>query len=171
MKSTFALCAFLAATVSAHMQMSSPYPIRSPLNPNGDESKKDYSYTSPLDASGSNFPCKGYQTDAFVSVATYTAGSEYGMSLSGSATHGGGSCQLSLSYDGGETFQAFQSWMGGCPDHGQLTMDFTMPADAPSGQAILAWTWINHSAETSMRIQARPTNGGTRSCKHDMPWT
>ncbi|RAO67260.1 uncharacterized protein BHQ10_003272 [Talaromyces amestolkiae] len=162
MKSTFAICAFLAATVSAHMQMSNPYPIRSPLNPNGDESKKDYSYTSPLDASGSNFPCKGYQTDAFVSVATYKPGSQYDLSLTGSATHGGGSCQISLSYDTGKTFTVIQSMEGGCPLTSNYT--FTVPSDAPSGQALLAWTWFNKIGNREMYMNcAQVTIGGSSS--------
>uniref|UniRef100_A0A093VS10 Extracellular protein n=1 Tax=Talaromyces marneffei PM1 TaxID=1077442 RepID=A0A093VS10_TALMA len=163
MKTTFAICAFMAATVSAHVQMSSPFPIRSPLNPKGDESKKDYSYTAPLDASGSNFPCKGYQNDAFVSVATYTAGSEYGMSLSGSATHGGGSCQLSLSYDTGKTFTVIQSMEGGCP----LTSsyNFTIPSDAPSGQALFSWTWFNKIGNREMYMNCAQVTieGGSKS--------
>ena len=61
------------------------------------------------------------------------------MTLAGSAMHGGGSCQLSLSYDNGATFQVIQSMIGGCP----LTTkyDFTIPSDAPIGTALLAWTW------------------------------
>ncbi|EED13456.1 extracellular protein, putative [Talaromyces stipitatus ATCC 10500] len=162
MKTTFAICAFLAATVSAHMQMSNPYPIRSPLNPNGDEAKKDYSYTSPLDASGSNFPCKGYQNDAFKSVATYTAG--------GNATHGGGSCQLSLSYDTGKTFTVIQSMEGGCP----LTSNysFTIPSDAPSGQALFAWSWFNKIGNREMYMNCAQVTieggSGKRSHPRDM---
>ncbi|KAI7973938.1 hypothetical protein EIK77_001349 [Talaromyces pinophilus] len=165
MKSTFAICALLAATVSAHMQMSNPYPIRSPLNPNGDEGKKDYSYTSPLDKSGSNFPCKGYQNDAFVSVATYTPGSQYDLSLSGSATHGGGSCQISLSYDTGKTFTVIQSMEGGCPLTSNYT--FTVPTDAPSGQALLAWTWFNKIGNREMYMNcAQVTIGGSSKRSH-----
>lgn len=142
------ICAFLAAVASAHMQLSNPYPIRSPLNPSNDEDKKDYSYTNPLDASGSNFPCKGYQNDLFVSVATYIAGRQYSMSLNGTATHDGGSCQISLSYDTGKTFTVIQSMEGGCP----LTSDytFTIPADAPSGQALFAWSWFNKMGNREM---------------------
>ncbi|KAK6433729.1 hypothetical protein LTR95_010095, partial [Oleoguttula sp. CCFEE 5521] len=76
------------------------------------------------------------------SAVTYTAGSRYNISLEGSATHLGGSCQLSLSYDEGKTFKVIKSMIGGCP----LTpsYDFTVPHYMPAGNALFAWTWQNH---------------------------
>lgn len=125
-----------------HMEMSWPYPLRSKFNPETPESMIDYSMTSPLEASGSNYPCKGYQNDADKPISiTYTAGSTYNMSLAGTATHGGGSCQLSLSYDNGQSFKVIKSMIGGCPLTD--TYDFTIPASAPSGDALFAWTWQN----------------------------
>jgi len=125
-----------------HMEMSWPYPLRSKFNPETPEALIDYSMTSPLEASGSNYPCKGYQNDADKPVSiTYTAGSTYNMSLHGTAVHGGGSCQLSLSYDNGESFKVIKSMIGGCPLTD--TYDFTIPASAPSGDALFAWTWQN----------------------------
>lgn len=166
MKNTLAICAFLASTVSAHMQMSNPYPIRSPLNPDGDESKKDYSYTNPLSTSGSDYPCKGYADDDFKSVATYSAGGEYSMSLSGSATHGGGSCQLSLSYDTGKTFTVIKSIEGGCPLTSNYT--FTVPSDAPSGDALFAWTWFNKIGNREMYMNCAQVtiDGGSSKRSH-----
>jgi hypothetical protein len=65
---------------------------------------------------GSNFPCKGYQKNTpYEVVAKDTAGQTYDMMLSGTATRGGGSCQLSLSHDNGRTFKVIQSMVGGCP--------------------------------------------------------
>lgn len=128
-------------TAIAHMEMSSPYPINSNLDPAVPDGLKDYSYTSPLDADGSNFPCKGYQTGystSYISKANYTAGQTYDMSLTGSATHGGGSCQISLSYDNGATFKVIKSMIGGCPLQSNYT--FTIPSYAPSSdEALLAW--------------------------------
>ncbi|KAL1964506.1 hypothetical protein VTN77DRAFT_6932 [Rasamsonia byssochlamydoides] len=63
------------------------------------------------------------------------------MTLAGSATHGGGSCQLSLSYDNGATFHVIQSMEGGCPL--TTTYNFTVPRDAANGHALFAWTWFN----------------------------
>ena len=125
-----------------HMQMSWPYPLRSEYNPANTYQNIDYSMTDPLNADGSNFPCKGYQNDRSTQpVVIYTAGSTYNMTLAGSAMHGGGSCQLSLSYDNGATFSVIESMVGGCP----LTTkyDFTIPSYAPAGVALLAWTWQN----------------------------
>lgn len=125
-----------------HMQMSWPYPLRSSYNPANSYQDIDYSMTSPLHADGSDYPCKGYQKDGdSTPTATYIAGSTYNMSLAGSATHGGGSCQLSLSYDNGATFRVIKSMIGGCPL--TTTYDFTIPSYMPSGSALLAWTWQN----------------------------
>ena len=139
-----ALCAIFLILPPAlgHMEMNWPYPLRSKFNPETPEANIDYSMTSPLDASGANYPCKGYQNDATKpNSVTYTAGSTYNMSLTGSASHGGGSCQLSLSYDNGQSFKVIKSMIGGCPL--TKTYDFTIPAAAPSGDALFAWTWQN----------------------------
>jgi hypothetical protein len=125
-----------------HVEMVWPAPLRSKHNPSTPESLIDYSMKAPLDASGSNYPCKGYQHDPNqVPTATCDAGSSYNITLEGSATHGGGSCQLSLSYDQGQTFNVIKSMIGGCPD--KTTYDFTIPAYAPSGEALFAWSWQN----------------------------
>jgi hypothetical protein len=128
----------------AHVEMSWPYPLRSKFNTQGPQNLVDYSMTSPLEASGANYPCKGYQANTPLdSVATLSAGQQYNMTLSGSATHNGGSCQISLSYDGGATFRVIKSIIGGCPLI--ETLNYQIPAFAPSGKALLAWTWQNHS--------------------------
>ncbi|KAH0352943.1 hypothetical protein KCU81_g1868, partial [Aureobasidium melanogenum] len=132
----------LASQALGHMEMSWPYPLHSKYNPENSYNIIDYSMTSPLFADGSNFPCKGYQNDRpFVPVVTYSAGSTYNMTLTGSATHGGGSCQLSLSYDNGATFRVIKSMMGGCPL--TSTYDFTIPSYVPNGDALFAWSWQN----------------------------
>jgi hypothetical protein len=126
-----------------HMEMAWPYPLHSKFNPKNDYTNIDYSMTNPLFADGSNFPCKGYQNDRPIDVtATYTAGETYNMTLSGTATHGGGSCQISLSYDNGATFRVIKSLIGGCPL--TPTFDFTIPSYAPAGGALLAWSWQNY---------------------------
>ncbi|KAF1351383.1 putative endoglucanase, partial [Delphinella strobiligena] len=144
LKTALATCTILslAPQAFAHMQMIWPYAIRSSYNPANNYEDIDYSMTSPLVADGSNFPCKGYQNDRpNGNVVTYTAGSTYNMSLAGSATHGGGSCQLSLSYDNGGTFRVIQSMIGGCPL--TSTYNFTIPSYVPAGQALFAWSWQN----------------------------
>ncbi|KAF1986733.1 lytic polysaccharide monooxygenase [Aulographum hederae CBS 113979] len=162
-----AILATLAASLihiiasECHMQMSNPFPIRSVLDPETQESDKDYSMTSPLNADGSNYPCKGYQNDRPIrTTATYVAGKTYSMSLAGTVTHGGGSCQLSLSYDNGATFKVIKSMIGGCPDPADtdLSYDFTIPSFAPSGQALFAWSWNNHMGRREFYMNCAQVN-------------
>lgn len=124
----------------AHMQISSPSPLRDPHADRPGE-PKDYNILSPLNADGSNFACKGYHLNTpLTTVATYEAGSTQTLELRGSATHGGGSCQISLSCNGGKDFNVIKSIMGGCPL--KNSYDFKIPSDIPAAkQCLLAWTW------------------------------
>lgn len=161
MKGIAVLAGLLATGASAHMQMMKPYPIRSPLNKDSDE-KKDYSYTNPLQTSGGDYPCKGYANDAFQSQASYSPGETYEMELDGSATHGGGSCQLALTYDRGKTFKVIESMLGDCPIAKKY--NFQIPSDAPNGEALLAWTWFNKVGNREMYMNcAMVTIGGSGS--------
>ncbi|KAF2834616.1 lytic polysaccharide monooxygenase, partial [Patellaria atrata CBS 101060] len=138
------LCVLLSISdhVTGHVQMSNPMPLRSPLDTQDMGGVKDYDMTSPLRADGSNFPCKGYHLDSPLrTTARYQAGSTYTAQFLGGATHDGGSCQLSLSYDGGKTFKVIKSVVGGCPLAGSYP--FTVPSYAPAGIALFAWTWMN----------------------------
>ncbi|KAJ5295827.1 hypothetical protein PENANT_c001G01890 [Penicillium antarcticum] len=158
MKGTFILSGLLASTVSAHMQLSKPYPIRSPLNKDA-KGQKDYSYTNPLSSSGSDYPCKGYAKDDFEAVDTWAPGSSQEMTLEGSATHDGGSCQLSLTYDLGKTFKVIESIEGDCPIAKKYQFD--IPSDAPAGDALFAWTWFNKVGNREMYMNcAMITIGG-----------
>jgi hypothetical protein len=146
------------------MQMHDPFPINSQEDPAVPDNLRDYSYTKPLDPSGADFPCKGYhkQQTSHVSKATYKAGSSYKMTLKPpGAAHGGGSCQLSLSFDNGASFKVIKSMIGGCPT--TLEYDFTIPADAPSsGDALFAWTWFNLVGNREMYMNcARVTIQGS----------
>ncbi|KAL6795487.1 hypothetical protein J3E68DRAFT_404404 [Trichoderma sp. SZMC 28012] len=142
----------LAAMAQAHMELSWPYAFRSKFNPNVPEALRDYSMTNPLFQAGGNYPCKGYQVDfnkpEGKSVVTWQAGGTYNLTLSGSATHEGGSCQVSLSYDQGRTWKAFHSWIGQCPL--KPTWSFTLPNDTPAGDAIFSWTWFNKVGNREM---------------------
>lgn len=159
MKSVALIAGLLASSATAHMQMAKPYPIRSPLNDKA-KGQKDYSYTNPLQPSGQDYPCKGYANDPFESQATYQPGQEYEMELEGSATHDGGSCQLALTYDKGKTFKVIESMLGDCPIPKKYS--FTVPSDAPSGEALLAWTWFNKIGNREMYMNcAMVTVGGS----------
>ncbi|OJJ37718.1 hypothetical protein ASPWEDRAFT_50808 [Aspergillus wentii DTO 134E9] len=158
MKGVFIACGLLASSVSAHMQMSKPYPLRSPLNKDAD-GQKDYSYTNPLSTDGSDYPCKGYADDDFNATAHYELGGEYDLELSGSAVHGGGSCQIGLSYDKGETIRVIHSMLGGCPIDKKYK--FKIPENAKEGNALLSWTWFNKVGNREMYMNcAQVTIGG-----------
>jgi hypothetical protein len=99
-------CYALLPYTLAHMEMSQPLPMRSRFDPMNTAAETDYNLKSPLNADGSNFPCHGYQNDRPIrTTATYTTGQSYEMQIAGTTTHGGGSCQLSLSYDNGASFK------------------------------------------------------------------
>lgn len=128
--------------VRGHVEMSWPYPMHSRLNPMLEENQRHYNMTSPLDSNGTDFPCKGYHLDSSWSpTASLTAGAVYNMTLQGTATHGGGSCQVSLSYDNGTSFHVIKSIVGGCPL--QLSYLYKIPVSLPNGNALLAWSWQN----------------------------
>ncbi|KAJ6168171.1 hypothetical protein N7497_001014 [Penicillium chrysogenum] len=76
----------------ARLRMASPEPYGSSRKALGN---------SPLAADGSDFPCKISPGDFTVPTeeATYRTGSNNSIKLLGSATHGGGSCQVSLTSD------------------------------------------------------------------------
>ncbi|KAH7347931.1 hypothetical protein B0T11DRAFT_303047 [Plectosphaerella cucumerina] len=174
MKFTFQLSAALLlaglqAMVCAHMEMTFPPPLRSKANPfaAGDV---DFDMTSPLDASGADFPCKGYLnllgTDAAQPVTTFAGGQTYNMTIGGGAAHEGGSCQASLSFDKGKTFTVIKSIVGGCPLSGTSSFDFTVPADVPTANdAVFAWTWFNKigNREMYMNCAVVSTQGGGAS--------
>ncbi|KAK6537134.1 hypothetical protein TWF694_011332 [Orbilia ellipsospora] len=142
-------------TVSAHASIKYPKPI------NFDT---DTSYNAPLKPDYSNFPCKGYHTQAFESAATWKAGEDAYFVIrtnhsegQGIAPHGGGSCQASISHDGGQTFRVLQSWIGDCPRNvvgsdalGDPQFNFTIPPEEPAGEAIFAWTWFAAIANREM---------------------
>ncbi|KAF3480067.1 uncharacterized protein GIQ15_05414 [Arthroderma uncinatum] len=163
----------LAACPSAfgHIEMRKPYPFKSKFDPENKSNDVDYSMTTPLNADGSNFPCKGYHhTKTFRATANYTAGHSYSLELAGSATHGGGSCQISLSVDNGTSFQVIKSIMGGCP----LTQSyiFTIPDTVPSGKGLLAWTWFNLFGNREMYMNCAPviiTGSTSRLSNHILP--
>jgi len=164
-----ALLGFIAPTL-AHMEMSWPYPYRSKYDPKSNFATIDYSMTSPLAASGSNFPCKGYQDDTPQgTVYTFNTGQTYNITLAGSATHGGGSCQISLSYDNGTSFRVIKSMIGGCPL--KTNWDFSIPTYVPSGSAMLAWSWQNLIGNREFYMNCAPivVAGGSLNQRRGAP--
>ncbi|EEP78378.1 predicted protein [Uncinocarpus reesii 1704] len=141
----YLLGAFCAAqSVLGHMEMRQPYALMSRFDPHNNSSQIDYDNKSPLSPDGKNFPCRGHhKTVEFRPVATYEAGKDYTMILDGTATHHGGSCQISLSYDKGKSWKVIKSFMGACPLAPDQKYSFRVPADVDNGKAMLAWTWFN----------------------------
>ncbi|KAL1725420.1 hypothetical protein EV714DRAFT_287917 [Schizophyllum commune] len=138
-----ALAALQSSVVRAHMMMSDPPPLRSQYNKYA--TNADYDMTSPLTSDGSNYPCKGYLDDTSGKdpVATWKAGSSQTVTIEGSANHGGGSCQLSISEDDGASFKVIKSFEGGCPTAGPDKLSVDIPSDVSSGTRVFAWTWNN----------------------------
>ncbi|KAI5828124.1 hypothetical protein K523DRAFT_321610 [Schizophyllum commune Tattone D] len=138
-----ALAALQSSVVHAHMMMSDPPPLRSQYNKYA--TNADYDMTSPLTSDGSNYPCKGYLDDTSGKdpVATWKAGSSQTVTIEGSANHGGGSCQLSISEDDGASFKVIKSFEGGCPTAGPDKLSVDIPSDVSSGTRVFAWTWNN----------------------------
>ncbi|GAA5821203.1 hypothetical protein JCM3770_005250 [Rhodotorula araucariae] len=134
------------------MEMSSPYPIYSKLDPQTPESNKDYSMTAPLAKDGSNWPAKGRATkdivDSIDVVATLVAGEDFSWDLAGTATHNGGSCQVGVSYDYMETQVVLASWIGGCPMKKPYT--FKVPDIPGCDKCIFFWSWFNKTGNREM---------------------
>ncbi|KAJ4318908.1 hypothetical protein N0V84_006626 [Fusarium piperis] len=146
----------LVASTSGHMQMSNPPPLRSEFNLYTTDREIDHSMTNPLLNDGSDFPCKGYHLQLSTSlgepVLHLKGGNSYWMSFTGGSSQGGGSCQISLSVDGGSTFYVLHSYIGNCPaTSGNNTLPFRVPADVPlTERALFAWTWFNKLGNREM---------------------
>ncbi|KXN67301.1 putative endoglucanase precursor, partial [Conidiobolus coronatus NRRL 28638] len=129
----------------SHMLLHTPPARWSKFNPEYVKAGKvDDNLHSPLgEPLGTRlpFPCGRAKGP---SGATLKAGQSVKWSLYGGATHNGGHCEISLSYDD-KTFVSIQTILGNCMKDGKLDYEVTIPANAPSGPATFAWTWINWS--------------------------
>ncbi|MCJ1390951.1 hypothetical protein MMC18_003812 [Xylographa bjoerkii] len=164
----------LFSTVNGHMIMGSPTPYgKSTLN------------NSPLAADGSDFPCKQRSGvyDAEGASNTMPIGVNQTLSFIGSATHGGGSCQVSLTTDlqptTSSTWQVIYSILGGCPvdaagnlpadpnGSGASKFQFSIPEGINPGQYTLAWTWFNKVGNREMYMNCAPVTVTAASGKRD----
>ena len=166
----------LVASASAHVKMSTP---------------KGWTVNnSPLEADGSDFPCKGVAYDSSVPANVMNKGESQPMQFIGSAVHGGGSCQVSLTTDLEPTkdsvWKVIKSWEGGCPAQGvdgnypenaeleiPFEYDFEIPEDVPAGKYTLAWTWFNKIGNREMYMNCAPAeavgDGGDESSFNALP--
>lgn len=171
----------LATLASAHMIMNNPVPYgKSSLN------------NSPLDPSGSDFPCKQRSGvyDADGASNSYAQGSTQQLSFTGSAVHGGGSCQVSITTDKEPTkdsvWKVIKSIEGGCPAKGVEgnlgdnpdaeapdKYGFTIPEELAAGEYTLAWTWFNKVGNREMYMNCAPLtvtgSGGSTDVLNDLP--
>ncbi|KAI9775409.1 MAG: hypothetical protein M1816_005937 [Peltula sp. TS41687] len=148
---------------------------------------------SPLAANGSDYPCK--QRDGVYDLegaSNFIAlGSTQLLAFTGSAVHGGESCQFSITYDMNPTkdsvFKVIHSIIGGCPARGvkrNLLSDpngkntsrfnFKIPDHLSTGEATLAWTWFNKLGVRHMFMNCAPatitrSDGSFRQHANDGP--
>lgn len=151
MKFTTALLAAMASLASGHMMMRSPIPMGSPDS-------------APLSPDGSNFPCKNNAANwnDKSKPNVMAVGESLKLQFTGGATHGGGSCQISITKDLNPTknskWMVIHSIEGGCPADapGNLNADAASTAtpgfdykvpdhpDIPANNDyVMAWTWNN----------------------------
>ncbi|CAK3937275.1 Hypothetical predicted protein [Lecanosticta acicola] len=156
----FLASSFLLGTANAHLFIATPEPI------------EGTNVKPPLDASGSDFPCHGVKLP-FAGKVKMPAGSTQKLSFdlgggANTAVHGGGSCQMSVTYETDPaklkdpaSWHVIYSIEGGCPSDtkGNLptavecdgtnspdcvnSFNFTIPKGLKNGKATLAWTWFN----------------------------
>ncbi|KAL2846061.1 hypothetical protein BJX68DRAFT_129345 [Aspergillus pseudodeflectus] len=160
-----------ASLVRAHMLLVDPVPYNFKSWDN-----------SPLLEDGSNFPCK--ETDYTVTEENILAkGQTHSLTFQGSATHGGGSCQISITSDRAPTkdtqWSVIKSIEGGCMDPNEgatnvgdnaamkstFSPSFTIPDSFADGQYTLAWTWFNRIGNREMYMNCAPitiTGGSTK---------
>jgi hypothetical protein len=179
------------AMANAHMYISEPEPMAG-------NAVKD-----PIDASGSNFPCHG-ATLPSTGGQSITAGGSFPLKLelgggANTAVHGGGSCQLSITYETDadkvkdpKNWHVIYSIEGGCPantaanldsvggavacktsDEGDCvhSWDIPMPKGVNPGNAVLAWTWQNTlgNREFYMGCSAVTIEGGSGDEMNSLP--
>ncbi|EKV10928.1 endoglucanase [Penicillium digitatum] len=152
-----------ASMANAHMTMKTPTPY-----------SKDSLNNSPLAADGSDFPCK-LRENTFEAPSTETIiaiGESHPLTFIGSATHGGGSCQISLTSDlkpsKSSEWKVIKSFEGGCPANVEgnmsggadvadpYTFNFTIPDGISAGKYTLAWTWFNRIGNREMYMNCAP---------------
>lgn len=174
-KSGFVTAVSLAASlVDAHMIMHTPHPY-------GEDSLTN----SPLAADGSDFPCK-LRPGVFnppKSKNIMPIGAPQQLTFKGSATHGGGSCQLSLTTEKepkkDTKWMVIKSYEGGCPadttgnlQGGPNSLDpykfnYTIPEGIKPGDYTLAWTWFNRIGNREMYMNCAPITVTGGSGKRD----
>ncbi|KAI1300985.1 hypothetical protein EDD11_005906 [Mortierella claussenii] len=165
-----ALVAF--ATVSqAHVSLLRPCARGSPRSgcpPPSNGQKVDYDLNSPIGTFDSkvNPICK--QSIASAKRTPVQAGSTLQTTYTVGATHNGGHCQWSISYDNGQTSVVLKTILRDCLRNAGQTYEVAVPipSNAPAGKATLMWFWNNavgnremYSNCADIEIQGGPRGG------------
>jgi hypothetical protein len=162
-RSTIMAAAAIFATSNAHMIMKSPVPY-----------SVDKLDNAPITAE--QYPCKSNLGFTVSTMNSMAVGEKQSLTFSGSAVHGGGSCQLSVTTDTEPTkdsvFKVIKSIEGGCPGiDGPEAFDFELPDSIPNGKATFAWTWFAKlSGGPEMYMNCAPievTGGASDKSKFD----
>jgi hypothetical protein len=158
---TAALCAHVA---NAHIIMEQPVPY-----------SVDKIDNSPI--TKSQFPCKSNLGFTVSTMNSMAVGSQQTIKFKGTAVHGGGSCQLSVTTDTEPTenskFKVIKSIEGGCPGVDGTTNEyqFELPDSIPNGKATFAWTWFSKmSGAPELYMNCAPievTGGASDTSKFD----
>lgn len=128
---------------------------------------------SPLEQTGQDFPCKLRAGAYDVTQMNYwVAGEAQSVRFRGSAVHGGGSCQFSVTTDLQPTrdtrWKVIHSMVGGCPSsaggnllggadaHSADDFDVLLPKEMPNGRYTFAWTWFNRMGNREMYMNCAP---------------
>jgi hypothetical protein len=163
-----AISAF-AASASAHVIMNYPVPF-------------GVSSLTSAPLAPADFPCKQRNgVYAIDTMNTWNPGETQKISFNGTAVHGGGSCQFSITTDPEPTeksqWKVIQSVVGGCPtsqtdenfpDLGnplktRIPDEFpvTMPSNIPEGRYTFAWTWLNKVGNREFYMNCAPIQVGS----------
>lgn len=135
-KTIFLAATAFLATANAHIILEQPVPY-----------SVDKIDNSPITAS--QFPCKSQNGFTVSTMNNMAVGEQQTVKFKGTAVHGGGSCQLSVTMDTEPTvnsvFKVIKSIEGGCPGVDGTTNEynFELPASIPNGKATFAWTWFS----------------------------
>ncbi|KAF9981674.1 hypothetical protein BGZ75_006983 [Mortierella antarctica] len=182
MKSFIAIAAVLlsgcALLTEAHISFRQPCPRRGPYwdcpQPGpGEWELVDYDIRSPIGTHDRiNNPMCKWPSSFAGTRPVYQAGQTVQATMDIGAYHKGGSCQWTLSYDNGKTWVVFQDLFQTCmstaSNGNTFTLPFTLPANAPSGNAILNLIWNNNEGNREMYsscsdIVIQGVNGGSLS--------
>lgn len=158
---TATLCAYVA---DAHIIMASPVPYSVDKIDNSPITKEQY-------------PCKSNLGFTVSTMNSMAVGSQQTIKFKGTAVHGGGSCQLSVTTDTEPTenskFKVIKSIEGGCPGVDGTTNEyqFELPDSIPNGKATFAWTWFSKmSGAPELYMNCAPievTGGASDTSKFD----